>query len=63
MGLSKGVLIHFHSHLQVFSNKKAARAMSVTMWITVMAQPWTDARARGVKMRREYIAYRGIFCK
>jgi hypothetical protein len=45
-------LIHFQFQVQDFSSKKAVRAIRVTMWMMVMAQPWTDARARGVKMSR-----------
>jgi len=51
-GISRGVLIHFQAPVQVFSSKKTVRTMRVTMWMMVMAQPWTDARARGVKIRR-----------
>ena len=51
-GLSKGVLIHFQSHVMVFSSRNAVRAIRVTMWIMVMAHGCTDARARGVKMIR-----------
>jgi hypothetical protein len=29
--------------------------MRVMMWMVVMAQPWTDARANGVKIRSVYI--------
>jgi len=50
--LSKGVLIHFQSQFQFISSKKAVRAIIVTRWITHMAQPWTEALARGVKMSR-----------
>jgi len=52
IGLSNGVFIHFQFQFQFISSKKAVRAMMVTRWITHMAQPWTDARARGVKMSR-----------
>jgi len=55
IGLSKGVLIHSQFQVRLFSNKKAVRAVSVTRWMVVMAQPWTDALARGVKIRRAYI--------
>ncbi len=52
IGLSKVVLIHFQFHVKLFSSKKAVRAMRVTRWMVVMAQPWTDARARGVNTKR-----------
>jgi len=52
IGLSRGVLIHFQVQVQFISSKKAVRAMMVTRWMMHMAQPWTDARARGVKMSR-----------
>jgi len=52
MGRSKGVEIQFHCQVRVFCIKKAVRAMRVTMWMMVMAQPWTEARKRGVKMSR-----------
>ena len=38
-GLSKGVLIHFQFPVWIFSSRKAVRAMRVTMWMVVMAQP------------------------
>jgi hypothetical protein len=50
IALSKGVFIHFHSQERLFSNKNAVRAIRVTMWITLIAQPWTAPIARGVKM-------------
>jgi hypothetical protein len=50
--LSSGVLIHSQLHVRFFSSKKAARAVKVTMEMTVTAQPWTDPRARGVKISR-----------
>jgi hypothetical protein len=56
IGLSKGVFIHFQSKAQVLSSKKAVRAMRVTMWMMVMAQPWTEPRARGVKTSKADIA-------
>ncbi len=52
IGLSKGVLIHFQFQFQFISSKKEVRAIMVTMWITHMAQPWTEARARGVNTKR-----------
>ena len=52
IGLSKGVLIHFQFHVHAFSSKKVVRAMSVIRWMVAISQPWTDARARGVKMSR-----------
>ncbi len=52
MGISSGVLIHSHSHLRVLLSKNAVKAIRVTRWITPTAQPWTDPRARGVKMSR-----------
>jgi hypothetical protein len=55
-GLSRGVLIHFQSQTRHLPNKKAVRAISVTIWMMVTAQPWTEALARGVKMRRAYMA-------
>ena len=55
IGLSSGVLIHSQFQARVFSNNKAVRAVSVTRWMVVMAHPWTDALARGVKIRRAYI--------
>ena len=30
--------------------------MRVTRWMVVMAQPWTDALANGVKTNNAYIA-------
>ena len=56
IGLSNGVLIHFQFQFQFISSKKAVRAIMVTMWITHIAQPWTDALARGVKINNAYIA-------
>ncbi len=52
IGLSKGVLIHCHFPVRVFSIKKAVRAMRVTMWMVVTAQPWTEPLAKGVKISR-----------
>jgi len=52
IGRSNWVFIHFQSHVQLFSSRKQVRAMTVTMWMMVMAQGWTEARARGVKMSR-----------
>ena len=52
IGLSRGVLIHFHSHLRHLSTKNAVRAIKVTRWMMPTAQPWTEPRARGVKMSR-----------
>ncbi len=52
IGLSKGVLIHFQSQVRLLLSKKALRAVRVTMWMMVMAQPWTEPRARGVKMSK-----------
>jgi uncharacterized protein YbgA (DUF1722 family) len=56
IGLSKGVLIHFHSQLRLFSMKKAVRDIRVIRWMVATAQPWTEPRARGVKMSKAYIA-------
>ena len=50
IGLSKGVLIHCQFQVRVFSIKKAVRAMRVIRWMVVMAQPWTDPLANGVKI-------------
>jgi hypothetical protein len=55
-GLSKGVFIHFQFQDMAFSNKKAVRAIRVTIWMMVMAHSWTDALASGVKMSRANIA-------
>jgi hypothetical protein len=60
MGLSKGVLIHPHSHARLFSTKKAVRAMRLIIWIDVTAHGCTEALGRGVRMIRAYIAHRGI---
>ena len=56
IGLSSGVLIHFQFHVSDFSNKKTVSATKVTICIMVTAQSCTDARARGVKIRRAYRA-------
>jgi len=56
-GRSRGVLIHFHSHVRLFSIKKVARAMTVTMWMLAIAHGCTDPLARGVKTKRMYIEY------
>jgi hypothetical protein len=58
--MSSGVGIHFQVLVMLFSSKKAVRAMRVMRWMKVMAQPWTEARARGEKMSNPYIAMRGI---
>ena len=39
MGLSKGVLIHFQFPVTLFSIKNAVRAIKVTRWMLVTAQP------------------------
>jgi hypothetical protein len=56
IGLSKGVLIHFQFQVMLFSNRRALRAMRVTMWIMHMAQPWTEPLAKGVKTSKADIA-------
>jgi hypothetical protein len=53
IGMSMGVLIHSQLHARLFSSNKAVRANRVTKWMTLMAQPWTEAIAKGVKMRRK----------
>jgi len=56
IGISKGVLIHFQFPERFFSNKNAVRAIKVTRCMVLIAQPWTEALARGVKISRAYIA-------
>jgi hypothetical protein len=36
--------------------KKAVRDIRVIRWMVATAQPWTEPRARGVKMSKAYIA-------
>lgn len=52
IGLSRGVSIHFQFQLRHLFNKRAVRAIRVTRWMMLTAQPWTEPRASGVKMRR-----------
>lgn len=52
MGLSRGVFIQWKRPSHVFVIMKAVSAMRVRMWITVMAHGWTEALARGAKIKR-----------
>ena len=63
IGMSSGVFFHSQFHARLFSSKKAVRANKVTKWMTLMAQPWTEASARGVKMSRKYREKRETFAK
>ena len=60
IGLLRGVLIHVHCQVRVFSRRSAVSAVSVMRWMMVMAQPSTEAKGSGVKMIRVYIDHRGI---
>jgi hypothetical protein len=53
IGMSKGVFIHVHSCVRLFSSKKALKASRVTKCMTLTAHPWTEPIARGVKMSKE----------
>ena len=52
IGLSKGVLIHPQFQERLFSTKNVVRAIKVTRWMVLIAQPCTEPLARGVKMSR-----------
>lgn len=52
IGLSRGVSIHFQFQFRDLFNKRAVRAIRVTRRTMLTAQPWTEPRVSGVKMRR-----------